>query len=169
MSNEQDKPNNNSLKEWVTRSMGFVDKMCCYSYSAEQIQTERDPIQVDRSFDPSWNMLLDANDDDDDDDMLDRRSTNSFFLSRHLAEKEKLRKHSGQSVSTTTTAATSTTGDDIRTKFPPKFAQVTQSSNYQRKPREISVPTRTPLTLRPKPSNALPAVSFHTDTERYQC
>ena len=48
--------------DWLVRSVGFVDRMCCYSYSQEQIfSEERSPaVEVDTNsllqLAPSWDM-----------------------------------------------------------------------------------------------------------------
>jgi hypothetical protein len=45
--------------EWFSKSMCFVDKVCCYSYSQEQIYSESDPMDLDMNsicMQPSWDM-----------------------------------------------------------------------------------------------------------------
>ncbi len=65
---------------WLAKSMGFVDKVCCYSVSGHDF-SEDDTIQIDMrsGFVPaSWSMQdLDDIDDMDDNSMINRQqSTN---------------------------------------------------------------------------------------------
>lgn len=102
-----------TTKEWLAKSMGFVDKVCCYSYSQEQIYSESNPVEVDMNsinLPASWDM--------DDSSIVEhepyqsiwkeknnRKRGNDFY---HYPQKGFCRS-SGRSVSTSTTVTTSTT------------------------------------------------------------
>lgn len=70
---------------WLAKSMGFVDSVCCYSVSGQDL-SEDDTIQIDMrsGFVPaSWSMQeLDDIDDLDDNSMVYREQ--STYLTNHL-------------------------------------------------------------------------------------
>lgn len=107
-----------STIEWLAKSIGFVDMVCCYSYSEQQIYSEETPFRTDSRSNfvtqsPSWNV--------DDNSILEHHQE-----SRYLANQGKIG-HSaheasypykgrggkenspGRSVSTRSTVTTATT------------------------------------------------------------
>ena len=64
--------------QWLARSMGIVDTLCCYSYSKEQLHTEEATYQIDTNSSgltpPSW-MCEELHEDDQDDICVKERPT----------------------------------------------------------------------------------------------
>jgi len=111
-------PTSESTMKWFAKSMGFVDKVCCFSYSEQQVYSEADDDNaVYSSRLPSWEMR-----DDDivyrsyQEESLDKCRTNkeqknpnvfNYTYKHHLTSPSRSTA-STVTTSTTTTVVTST-------------------------------------------------------------
>mmetsp|Transcript_931 Transcript_931/g.2273 ORF Transcript_931/g.2273 Transcript_931/m.2273 type:complete len:202 (+) Transcript_931:196-801(+) len=182
-----------SAVEWLARSVGVVDKMCCYSYSVEQIQFEQEePAEMNiRSSmaPPSW-ICGDGTDSSLPLHEQKQRTRKTGRRGRYMSfnESEKDRHpiyHSpgGGSVSTcTATTVTTSSTATVRTgsrslRSTPTRPGTRQHDTHPHRttPRHISMSNPHPLghqeaiQIRPVPSDALPGVPFYSATEGYQC
>uniref|UniRef100_A0A7S1D7J6 Uncharacterized protein n=1 Tax=Cyclophora tenuis TaxID=216820 RepID=A0A7S1D7J6_CYCTE len=178
-----------STAEWFAKSMGFVDTLCCYSYSKEQVDDEAETLEVDhgpRLVAPTW-MYEDL----DGDSIVATKKPPSRTVHSKLSPSRRDGSlycdwgySPAKSVSTASTVTTSTT-TTVRTstRSPAQTISSTSSDRDRSRqfeshkaPREISLPSspefkqpRRPIQMRQVPSNALPGVPFYSSTEGYQC
>ena len=77
--------------QWLARSMGIVDTLCCYSYSKEQLHTEEATYQIDTNSSgltpPSW-MCEELHEDDQDDICVKERPTTTRRIRRSYTFEE---------------------------------------------------------------------------------
>ena len=85
---------NESALEWLTKNMGFVDKVCCYSYSERNVFHDEASIEVDMrsAFVPqSWSL-----DEAEEAYILDSNSTVQPHQSNYFAREGKIGKTNHQ-------------------------------------------------------------------------
>lgn len=104
--------------EWLAKSMGFVDMVCCYSYSEQQIYSEETPFPADSgsnyvTLSPSWTV--------DDNSILEHNHESKYLANQgkigHSVHETRYphkgrggkENSPGRSVSTRSTVTTATT------------------------------------------------------------
>ena len=148
--------------EWLARSMGFVDKVCCYSYAKNQIYEEDMSIRNANSYDSeegthcAWHGGIhnDDNDNNDDDDLIvsstmKKKSTENYNGQRMPSRKGKFSafpNSPGRSMETATTVTTSTCTTIPTSVIKKGSSTDMESQQYphpspSRQPQEISIPT----------------------------
>jgi hypothetical protein len=135
--------------EWLAKSIGFVDMVCCYSYSEQQIYSEETPFQADSRSNfltqsPSWNV--------DGNSILEHHQESKYLSNHgkigHSAHEERYphkgrggkENSPGRSVSTrstVTTATTTTVVTSCRTRAGSTDNSIASLSSDRRVPQHI--------------------------------
>mmetsp|Transcript_30626 Transcript_30626/g.50579 ORF Transcript_30626/g.50579 Transcript_30626/m.50579 type:complete len:203 (+) Transcript_30626:254-862(+) len=136
-----------TTKEWLARSMGFVDKVCCYSYSQEQIYSESNSsVEVDMNsinLPPSWDM--------DDSSMVENQPHHSIWKTSERSTRgddfnrypqKSSARSPGRSVSTSTTVTTSTTPTVVTSSRTVYSGDNSITSQSQRRSSDHDIPSR---------------------------
>jgi hypothetical protein len=165
--------------EWLARSMGFVDKVCCYSYAKEQIHEE--DLIFASSYESDDTSCCAAWRDSASIKKTSKRDKSTSF-------KQPLRNQisttfpnsPGRSMETATTVTTSTCTTIPTSVKQCFFMEAHDQRAPPRQPREISIPqfdrsvsiqdmeNDSPAMIRPKHSSSLPSIRFYTATEGYE-
>lgn len=182
--------------EWLARSMGFVDKVCCYSYAKHQIYEEDMSIRIANSYESeegahsTWHRGIHNNDDDDSilSSSIKRKSNESYNGQLTPSRKGKFStfpNSPGRSMETATTVTTSTCTTIPTSVIKKCFSAEMEAQQFQhplpsRQPQEISIPSflrhlsmeemdASRLQHRGAPrSSSVPSTRFYAATEGYE-
>jgi hypothetical protein len=167
--------------EWLKQSIGFVDKVCCYSYADKQIH-EEDLIFASsyESDDPS--LCVAWRDDNSIKKTSERDTSAPFEQPLRYQITNKLPNSPARSMETATTITTSTcTTIPTSVKQCFSYMEAHDQNTPPPQPREISIPhfdqatsmqqdmkNCRPAIIQPKHSSSTPSIHFYAATEGYE-
>lgn len=128
---------------WLAKSIGFVDKVCCYSYSEQQIfsESDTDNIYATPDWDVDDNSILELSKEERNDKSKSSQQVFNYKY-KHRRDPDTCKTSPARSISTASTVTTSTTTTVVTSTRVSPNAGGSSSSSSQRRQKCLDAASR---------------------------